>query len=295
MSVSKSLLGIVSGILADKGVLDPDQPVTRFIPEVAGTIYAGATIRNLLDMRVGVHFDENYLATSGLIIDYRKSHNWNPLEPGDVQSDLRGFFQRFTEDDGPHGGRFHYVSPNTDLMGWVIERATGQRYADLLSELLWQPMGATHSAYITVDRLGAPRCAGGICSTVMDLSRVGQLIVQNGKRGDTQIIPQDWIKDVATGGDTDAWDNGDFFNLFGRPPMHYRSKWYVTRGEEPLLFGFGVFGQNLFVDSENELVIAKVSSQAMPIDVRQISLTMRGIDAMRRFIVGNASATILVA
>lgn len=285
MSVSKSLLGIAAGILTGQGILDPDEPVTRFIPEIANTAYAGATVGNLLDMRVGVHFDEDYLATSGPIVDYRKASNWNPVDPGDAPSDLRSFFQRLTRTDGPHGGRFHYVSPNTDLMGWVIERAAGTRYADLLSALLWQPMGAEHSAYITVDRLGAPRCAGGICATVMDLARVGQLMVQGGKRDDARIIPAEWLDDVVARGSAEAWNSGDFAQLFADGPMHYRSKWYVARGPEPLVFGFGIHGQHLVVDRANELVIAKVSSQAAPIDEKRILLTMCGVAALRRHMV----------
>jgi CubicO group peptidase (beta-lactamase class C family) len=285
MSVSKSLLGIVAGILADKGMLDPDEPVTRLIPEVTDTAYAGAAIRSLLDMRVGIHFDEDYLATSGPIVEYRKSSNWNPPDPGDAPTDLRSFFARLTRTDGPHHGRFHYVSPNTDLLGWVIERAAGRRYADLLSALLWQPMGAEQSAYITVDRLGAPRCAGGVCATAMDLARVGQLIVQGGRRDGIRIIPEAWVDDVVARGSPDAWNCGDFADLFAGFPMHYRSKWYVVRGRQPLLFGFGIFGQHLFVDRANELVIAKVSSQAMPIDEKLMSLTMHGIAALRRHMV----------
>jgi len=285
MSVSKSLLGIAAGILADKGILDPDEPVTRLIPEITNTAYAGATIRNLLDMRVGIHFDEDYLATSGPIVEYRKSSNWNPPDPGDAPSDLRSFFARLTRTDGPHEGRFHYVSPNTDLLGWVIERAAGRRYADFLSALLWRPMGAENSAYITVDRLGAPRCAGGVCATVMDLARVGQLIVQGGRRDGIRIIPEAWLDDVVARGSPDAWNSGDFANLFAGFPMHYRSKWYVVRGRRPLVFGFGIFGQYLFVDRANELVIAKASSQAMPIDEKLMSLTMHGIAALRRHMV----------
>ena len=283
MSVSKSLLGVAAGILAGKGALDPDRPVTRFIPEIANTAYAGATIRNLLDMRAGIYFDEDYLATSGPIVDYRKAGNWNPVESGDAPRDLRGFFQQLTRSDGPHDGRFHYVSPNTDLLGWVIERAAGRRYADLLSALLWQPMGAEHSAYITVDRLGAPRCAGGVCATVMDVARVGQLMVQGGKRDDIQIIPAEWLDDLIAGGSPEAWASGDFVQLFGGLPMHYRSKWYVVRDDRPLVFGFGIHGQHLFVDRANELVIAKVSSQALPIDEKRIALTMQGIAALRRY------------
>ena len=88
------------------------------------------------------------------------------------------------------------MSTNTDLLGWILERASGIRFADLLSDLLWRPMGAQCAAYITVDRLGAPRCAGGICTTSMDLARVGQLIVQNGRRDGKPIIPAAWIEDI---------------------------------------------------------------------------------------------------
>src|SRR5215470_10443364 len=161
MSVSKSVLGLLMGILVSEGILDPDHQVTTVIPEVTETAYKGATIRHLLDMRTGVAFDEDYTATSGAIVEYRKATNWHPLGPGDYPSDLRSFYQGLQARDRNHGGRFHYVSPNTDLLGWVIERATDQRFADLMSRYIWKPMGAQHSAYITVDRLGAPRCAGG--------------------------------------------------------------------------------------------------------------------------------------
>jgi CubicO group peptidase (beta-lactamase class C family) len=142
MSVPKSVLGLVAGVLAASGRLEPDRKVTDFVPEVGGTAYQGATVRHLLDMRAGVAFDEDYLATSGAIIAYRKVTNWIPLDPGEAPSDLRSFYTAMTERDGPHGGHFHYVSPNTDLLGWVIERATSRRYADLISELIWRPMGA---------------------------------------------------------------------------------------------------------------------------------------------------------
>ncbi|MSO22271.1 MAG: class C beta-lactamase-related serine hydrolase [Acidobacteria bacterium] len=281
MSVSKSLLGLLAGALAGRGQLDPERAVTNLVAEVADTAYKGATIRHLLDMRANIGFNEDYLATSGPIVAYRKSTNWNPLEPGDIPSDLRSFFRELTQADGPHGGPFSYISPNTDLLGWVIERAAGRRYADLMSELVWKPMGAERSAYITVDRLGAPRCAGGFCATIRDLARVGQLIVQGGRCGSTQIVPNSWIDDITTHGDRDAWGAGNFAAYFPGLPIHYRSKWYVLQGQAPLLFGFGIHGQNLFVDRQNQIVVAKVSSQALPLDSVRIELTMRAVSQIR--------------
>ncbi|MFZ4805983.1 MAG: serine hydrolase domain-containing protein [Hyphomicrobiaceae bacterium] len=278
MSVSKSMLGLLAGILAARGTLDIARPVTDYIPEVRDTAFRDATIRNLLDMRVGVAFDEDYLATTGPIIAYRRAQGWNPALPGEPPSDLRSFFTTLVATDGRHATRFHYVSPCTDLLGWVIERAAGQRYADLMSELLWQPMGAETNAYITVDRLGAPRAAGGQCTTTRDLARVGQIVLDGG-RG---IVPADWIEDMWSNGDSDAWAVGSFTAYYPGRRMHYRSKWYVEHGDAPLLFCLGVFGQNLFVDRQNQIVIAKFSSQAPPLDAGLIDATARGVAAIRR-------------
>ena len=284
MSVSKSLLGLLAGALIPRGDFEPDRRVTDVVPEVAGTAYEGATIRHLLDMRAGIGFDEDYLATSGAIVAYRKAANWNPPAPGDAPTDLRSFYRELTESAGRHGGPMHYVSPNTDLLGWVIERATGRRYADLMSELLWKPIGAAHSAYITVDRLGAPRCAGGVCATVADLARIGQLLVQGGARGSAQIVPESWIDDITRSGDRDAWAAGDLAAYFPGLPLRYRSQWYVRDGAAPLVFGFGIHGQFLVVDRSREIVIAKVSSQALPTDPERIVMMMRTASRITDFL-----------
>ena len=271
MSVSKSMMGLLFGSLG----IDAGRPVTDFVPELATTAYAGASVRHLLDMRTGVKFEEDYLATTGPIVEYRKSSGWNPLGPGETPGDLHSFYQVLGDRDAPHGGRFHYISTNSDLLGWVIERATGRRYADLVSEHLWKPIGAERSAYITVDRLGAPRCAGGMCTTVRDLARVGRWMIEH---------PSPWIDDIERNGERKAWDAGSFAAYFPGMPMHYRSQWYVLQGGAPLIFGVGIHGQNLFVDRKNELVIAKFSSQAMPLDAARIALAMRAVSEIRKLL-----------
>jgi CubicO group peptidase (beta-lactamase class C family) len=281
MSVSKSMLGLLAGVLVARGVLRPDRLVTDVVPEVAGTAYEGATIRHLLDMRAGIAFDEDYLATSGAIVAYRRASGWNPVSPGEPASDLRSLYRQMRERVRPHGQIFHYVSPNSDLLGWVIERVAGRRYADLMSDLIWKPMGAARSAYITVDRLGAPRCAGGMCATVADLARVGQLVVEGGSRAGSEIIPVAWIDDITENGDQDAWAAGSFVDYFPGVPMHYRSKWYVQRGPVPLWLAFGIHGQYLFIDRQRRIVIAKVSAQDLPLDAARIILTMRAFHCIR--------------
>jgi CubicO group peptidase (beta-lactamase class C family) len=283
MSVTKSMLGLLAGILVGRGMLDADRPVTEILPELKSTGYAGATVRHLLDMRSGIAFDEDYLATSGPIVEYRKSTGWNPLQPGEAASDLRSFYRTLTGKEGPHGGIFRYISPNTDLLGWVIERSTGRRYADLVSELLWKPAGAERAGYITVDRFGAPRVAGGMCVTPRDLARIGLLMADNGRRGSSEVIPAAWLDDIARNGDVAAWAAGSFAEYFGGAPMHYRAKWYVMRGADPLLFGWGIHGQHLFIDRAAGLVIAKASSQALPVDVDRIRITLAAVARLRAF------------
>jgi CubicO group peptidase (beta-lactamase class C family) len=211
---------------------------------------------------------------SGPIIEYRKSTNWNPPGPGEAPSDLRSFYQTLKE-GVPHGGPVHYVSPNSDLLGLVIERATGRRYADLMSERVWKKAGAERSAYITVDRLGAPRCAGGMCVTLRDLARVGQWLIEERAH---------FLEDLQRG-DAKAWEAGDLRQYYPGLPMRYRSKWYVVGKDEkagPLFFGMGIHGQNLFVDPANAIVIAKLSSQALPLDAARIAQTMRTVSQLRK-------------
>lgn len=263
MSVSKSMLALLVGVLVEQGKLDLNASLESYLPELKSSAFAEATLHNLLDMRTGIIFDEDYLATEGQIIDYRKATNWNPIEPGDSPADLRSFLSTITDVDGPHGGVFDYKSPCTDLMGWVVERAAGKPFGELFSEYIWAVIGAEYPAMITVDRLGAPRVAGGMSMTTRDLARIGKLMADNG----AGIIPKAWIEDIEANGDPDAWDNGNFTEYFPGMSMHYRSKWYVIRGESPILFCLGIHGQNLFVDRKAKLVMARHASGPEPLDI----------------------------
>jgi len=269
MSVSKAMLGLLFHSLS----LRAEQRVTEIIPELEPTAYRGATMRHLLDMRAGIAFNEDYLATSGPIVQYRKATGWNALAPGEPPSDLHSFYSRLKEGDGEHGRSVHYVSPNTDLLGWVIEEASGRPYAELMSEQIWTPAGAERSAYITLDRLGAPRCAGGMCATLRDLARVGQWMLE---------ARPDFIDDLEHNGDARAWAAGDLTATFPGLPMRYRSHWYILDGAAPLLFGWGIHGQFLFVDRRNAIVVAQLASQALPVDVARIGLSLRAVSQIRQ-------------
>lgn len=180
-SVSKSVTAVLAGIAAAGGRLDLAAPVTAYVPEVRGSAYGDATVRDLLDMVVSIDFDEAYLDADGAFDRYRRAMLWNPARPGQPEENMVGFLSTLAKAGHAHGRRFHYVSPNTDMLGLVVERAAGERFPDYLAERLWAPMGATGSAYVTVDRAGSSRAAGGICITVADLARLGQLILDGGR------------------------------------------------------------------------------------------------------------------
>jgi CubicO group peptidase (beta-lactamase class C family) len=279
-SVSKSVCGTLGGILAGRGLLDPNERVTTYIPEMAGSVYGGdCTVRHLLDMSVGISFDEDYMDPDGDVIRYRYAMGWNTRPAGSAPIDLRSFLARQKSDGSKHGGQFHYVSPNTDTLGWVYERACGRSYSDLIGEYIWAPMGAEHEAYITVDSEGAMRAAGGMCVSPRDLARFGELIRRRGVATDgTQVVPGDWIDDINMQGDAAAWSRGGFAELF--PGGSYRSKWYQIDRERHELLALGIHGQFIYINPDAELVAIRMASEDTPVDMNTAQAWRRGFDAI---------------
>lgn len=260
-SVSKSVTAMVAGIVSGRGQLLPDAPITHYVPEMAGTGYEGATVRHLLDMTVGVGFEEDYTATDGDIIRSREAMAWNPRRYTPHSYHLRQFLMDMDRMETDHGSAFRYISPNTDLLGWVLERATGTRFPDLLAEALWQPMGAWRPAHITVDSIGTPRTAGGICCTLHDLALFGQLLLDGGRRDGRQVVPANWVTDTRTGGDPALWAKTVAPEDYPGWSMRYRNKVYVMGDGDAPYFGAGIFGQYVFVDPARGVVVAQFAAQ----------------------------------
>jgi len=279
MSATKSLTGLISGLLAADGVLDLQAPVSAYLAELAGTAYADAPLQALIDMRAGVRLDGAQEPV------YRGAAGWDPLIPG-APGDLHSFFPTLPPQAVVHDGPFAYISANTDLMAWVVERATGESFAEVVSRRLWAQMGAEHAAAITLDPSGAARAAGGMCSTARDFARLGQLIVDGGVHDGRTVIPSAVLDGVAETGDAQAWANGEWGHFFGfvGAPMCYRSGWYVVDSDPQHLFAMGIHGQNLFVDRARRVVIAKFSSLDQPIDYPALVLTHRMADEIRRLL-----------
>jgi len=278
MSATKAVIGLLAGMLHETGDLDLDAKVSTYVPEIATTPYQGATIRNLLDMRTKIILEPKQQHA------YEVATNWEPATSGEQGADLVSFLQSLTAPHQVHGGPFSYISANTDLLGWAIERATGQTIAALLSARIWKPMGAEDRAYVTLDRKGLARCAGGLCATARDFARLGQLIVNDGRRGTRQIIPASVIGDIADNGDADAWRNGEWGKSFASisTNMRYRSGWYLVDDQPKTMFAMGIHGQNLFIDRANRIVVAKLSSWKQRVDYVPLWATHRGYERLQR-------------
>ncbi len=273
-SVSKSLTGALTGILVDQGRIDPESPVVEYIPEVSRSAYGDCTVRHVLDMTVSTSFSEAYLDKSGEFARYRRAMLWNPVEPGQDPGTLHAFLASLSRAPEPHGKVFHYLSPNSDLLGWLLERASGQDFTGLFSDLIWKPLGAEARAYVTVDAIGSPRTAGGICMLPRDLARFGEMMRLGGK----SILPDWWVQDIRGGGNSEPWKKGNFFHLL--PAGRYRSQWYQTGSPSGAFGGIGIHGQWLWVDPQREVVIAKVSAQEDP-ENEDIDFTlMRAFEAI---------------
>jgi CubicO group peptidase (beta-lactamase class C family) len=264
-SVSKSICGTLGGVLVERGLIDPDKPVTHYVPEVVASVYGGCTVRDLLDMTVAIKFDEDYDDPEGDVVKYRLCNGWDVLPNGTAQGDQRSFLATLRPNGGAHGKVFHYVSTNTDMLGWVYEKACGKPYAQILSDYVWAPMGAADDAYITLDTHGASRSAGGICATVRDLARFGEMIRLRGIANGKQVVPGAWVDDIHANGNMQAWKDGDLAFVF--PNGRYRACWYTIDPARNDLAAVGIHGQWIHVDPSTDTVIVKVAAQPNPMDI----------------------------
>lgn len=259
MSVSKSVVSCVAGALAGRGQLDPGDQVTDYVPEASPSGYAGATVRDLLDMRTGVAFRETYTALDAEVRVMERSMGWRPAEPGDPAGAYPYLITLGRE--GPHGGVFTYRSADTDMLGWVCERASGTRMADLISALIWRPVGAERDAEITCDPLGSAIHDGGVSATARDLARFGQMLIDDGTAGEHQVVPAGWLDDARAPepGVREAFAATD--NELALPGGWYRSKFWVIPGYDgPVLVCLGIHGQLIYADRAARTVVAKFSS-----------------------------------
>ncbi|MEM7443964.1 MAG: serine hydrolase, partial [Pseudomonadota bacterium] len=201
---------------------------------------------------------------------------WSAIDPRHAMG-MRRYLATLPP-EGAHGRVLRYCSPNSDLLGWVLERATGQAYADLLSDLLWSRIGAEEDAYIAVDGYGSARASGGLCTTTRDLARLGQMVLDLGQVDGEEVVPAAWIGDILKGGDPSIWRGGSYDGDL--PDTHYRSLWYTHGDDVHAIAGMGIYGQALYVHPASRTVIAKHSSQPAPLDYGLVRMQRAAFEAI---------------
>jgi CubicO group peptidase (beta-lactamase class C family) len=261
MSVTKSFFGTLGAMLVAEGKLDERATVAQYVPELKASAFGDATIRQVLDMRTGLKYSENYLDPNAEIWQHTRAGNVLPRPPGYQGPQTFYEFLQSVQKEGEHGGAFAYKTVNSDALGWVIRRVTGQSIGQLLSERIWSRIGAEQDAYFTVDSVGNEFAGGGLNAGLRDMARFGELMRNHGRFHGQQIIPESVVKDIASGGDRSAFPAASFPTL---PGWSYRNMWWVSNNEHGAYSARGIHGQAIYIDPKAQMVIARFASHPMP-------------------------------
>ncbi|UNK57569.1 beta-lactamase family protein [Pseudoxanthomonas daejeonensis] len=260
MSMTKSLTGLLAEILVAEGSLDDTALVSSIVPEIRGSAFADATVRQVMDMTTGLHYSEDYADPNADIWVYSAAAS--PLPKPESYTGPVGYFEYLQQvrPEGRHGEAFHYKTVNADMLGWIVSRVTGKAVTELASERLWRPMGAEQDAYIQVDGKGVPFAGGGLSAGLRDLGRLGQLLLDEGVIDGRRLFPAEVTRSIRRGGDPAKF--GDAY-----PALRggsYTSMWWVYPGDHGVFAARGVHGQTIYVDPAARMVIVRFASFPKP-------------------------------
>jgi CubicO group peptidase (beta-lactamase class C family) len=251
-SVAKSILSALVGIAVAEGAIALDDPVTRHLPELRqrDARFDAVTLRHLVRMASGIRYRE-FPFLHG---DDAKTYYY---------PDLRALALEHSRIDGPPGRSFHYNNYHPLLLGMVLERATKMPVAQYAERKLWQPAGMASPASWSLDSTssGFEKMESGFNATARDFARFGQLMLQEGRMGDRQVLPKAWaIESTAPDAappppgyyDASPWTRG-------RRDRYYQAFWWGQRrpGGGYDFAARGNHGQFIFVSPANEVVIAR--------------------------------------
>ena len=284
-SVSKSLTSLLTGILVEKKVININNYISHILPETKGTAYEDATVRNVLDMSIASGFIEDYTGQAEIFKKYRSSTGWDLPEKNSTQTvkGLHDFLSSMPKSNQKHGKKYHYCSPHSDLLGWIIERASGENYSKIMADLLFKKAGINHEANVTVDKWGASRAAGGISVSPYDLLLLSELVRNHGSNKNGQVIPAAWIEDFVNNKNNNSYLNQD--NLERFPNGNYRSKWYQTGFKDNEYCAIGIHGQNIWINPQKEITIVRMSSASDPINIKTEELMFSVFDEISKIFI----------
>ena len=252
-SMAKSIVSLAVGIAHAEGkIASLDERADKYAPGLAGTLYGQTTIRNLLRMSSGAHFEERYDGKDDL----------ERFARAVIQGGVEEAAKVVTERDAPQGTRFSYASAETEVLGAVLRGATGGNLSDYLSSRLWQAIGAETSALWRADKTGLERAAGNFNATLRDYGRLGIVLANDGVRPDDparkQIIPRDYLFEA-----TDWRQQPPAFQPKTATPYYgYGYQFWLFPGEKRRFAMLGVYGQMILVDPQLKLVMVQTTANA---------------------------------
>jgi CubicO group peptidase (beta-lactamase class C family) len=257
-SMTKSLVSCVAGNLIGAGRLDAGDRVGALVPELEGSAYGDALVRHLLDMQVGVDYSEDYADPDSDVNELDRIYGLRPSRserhPGSSYEWATTRPRR-----GEHGSAFEYVSLNTNVLAWVLERVSGVWLPDLIRDEVWGKLGGEHDAYIALDGAGSAQAESGVCTSLRDLARLGLALCRHGELAGRQVVPAAWVDDIMNGGDQAAFAAGDWAERIR--DGSYRDNFWVTRsGPSAAFMALGIWGQMLYVNPAADVVVAKFST-----------------------------------
>jgi CubicO group peptidase (beta-lactamase class C family) len=252
-SMAKSLVSLAIGIARQEGkIASLDDRADKYAPKLAGTLYGETTIRNLLRMSSGAHFEERYDGKDDL----------ERFARAVIQGGVEEAAGVITERDAPQGSRFSYASAETEIMAAVLRGATGSNLSDYLGTRLWQAIGAETPALWRADRTGLERAAGNFNATLRDYGRLGIVLANDGARPDDpqhrQVIPRDYLLEATD------WRRAPqaFHPQVATPYYGYGYQFWTFPGEKRRFAMLGVYGQMIFIDPELKLVMVQTAANA---------------------------------
>lgn len=256
-SVTKSYFGTLAEMLIAEGKLDETALVSRYIPELSGSGFGDATVRQVLDMTTGLAFSEDYTNPDADIAKFSLAVGAGPAPPGYAGPRAAYDYLPTVPKKGAHGEGFTYRSVNTEVVGWLIAKITGKLPHVVLSERIWSRMGMEHDASIIVDSAGTPFTAGGLNLTLRDMARFGEMIRRGGRFNGQQIVPAAVIAKIRTGGSPGDFAKAGYKLL---PGWSYKSQWWISHNAHGAFNARGVHGQTIYIDPTAEMVIVRFAS-----------------------------------
>jgi CubicO group peptidase (beta-lactamase class C family) len=281
-SVTKSLFGTIAAALVVEGRLDPQAPVSAYVPELAQSGIGSATLRQVLDMTTALHYSEDYTDPEAEIWQHGRAGGILPRAADHAGSTSFYDYLATLRQAGPHGRAFAYKTVNTDVLGWVLRRITGVSLGELLHQRIWSPLGAEQDGELMVDSTGTEFAGGGFNCCLRDLARVGEMMRNDGVCNGRRIVPAAAVAGIRGGADPAHFAQAGYVTL---PGASYRDMWWVLHNEHGAFCARGIHGQGIYVDPAAEMVIARFASHHIAGNLGIDPTTMPAYHALAKYLI----------